>query len=111
MSQSRLPRAAVPSLIAALAVLAGLLIEPSAHIAEADTDAMSTASMPSVNFSGYVAPNIIVGNTSELCPAASARVRTSPRQDRARTAAGLPSFPCETQQLTRTAADIEHAPC
>ena len=67
MNQRRLPRAAVPSLVTALAVLAGLLIVPSSHIAEADTDVNSGASMSSVNFIGYVARNIIVGNTIEVC--------------------------------------------
>ena len=62
MNQRRLPRAAVPSLVTALAILAGLLIVPSSHIAEADTDVNSGASTPSVNFIGYVARNIIIGN-------------------------------------------------
>lgn len=69
MNQRRLPRAAVPSLVTALAVLGGLLIVPSSHIAEADTDAMSTASMPdSVTFIGYVARNIIIGNNQRRAP-------------------------------------------
>ena len=66
MNRNRLPRAAVSSLVAALAILAGLLVALSSHIAQADTDATTKASTNSVNFGGYVARNI-VADAIEVC--------------------------------------------
>ena len=67
MTHHRLARVALGAVAGVLAVLAGLIIDPSAHVAEADTDVNKST----VNFHlwGHIARNIIVGNSIEVCAA------------------------------------------